>query len=107
MPAQLSCEFPGCKRHFRNLSGLRKHIRTKHTHSFTRPTPVVRIASPTAFDLVDPPSSPQAHTELDGQADPDVDFNVNDPMDDPLPENSRQPFSQLHPFLNGMFVPHF
>jgi hypothetical protein len=106
---QLPCDFPGCGRYFFNISGLKKHTRTKHAHSYHHPQGFVRIATPpgSPSHLVDLPSSPpQLHAELDNHSDPDVDFNFNDPVIDPLPETHGQPFTELHPFINGIPIGH-
>jgi hypothetical protein len=94
------CPVTGCNRHFRNRSGLTKHVRIKHTHSFPVPRPLIRNASPPpadAEDLVDPLSSPpQAHTDLNPDEIPDnhSDADNTDCRDD-------RPSIVLHPYLNG------
>jgi hypothetical protein len=104
------CLFPGCKRYFRNRSGLTKHVRSKHAHSFPVPQPRIRSTSlPPGIpdDLADPLSSPhQDYVDLapevdkpDGIVDdhPDV---VYDPPDDDKPRSTNI----LHPYLTGKFV---
>ena len=107
---QHPCNFPECGRYFFNISGLKQHTRTKHAHSFRRPQQgFVRIATPPGSPsrLVDLSSSPpQLHAELDSHADPDVHSNFNDPIIDPLPETHGQPFTELHPFINGIPIGH-
>jgi hypothetical protein len=106
---ELLCDFPGCGRTFFNLLGLKKHTRIKHAYSFYCPQCFVCTATlpRNPSSLIDLPSSPpQLHAEFDDHANPDVDFNLNDPVVDPPLEIHGQPFTELHPFINSIPINH-
>jgi hypothetical protein len=108
----LPCLSPGCNRYFHNRSGLTKHVRSKHTHTFPVPQPRIRNASPPPRipdDLVDPLSSPpQAYMDLvpeDDEPDAVTDNNldVNDFVHDP-PDDQPRSTIIMHPYLTGKLV---
>jgi Zinc finger, C2H2 type len=105
---RLPCKFYGCNRHFRNQSGLTKHIRTAHAHS--APERPVRNPSPSPPSELpdDRPSSP-AHAPSDedganqGVSDGDGDGDNNRPeLDGHSDRSDKSGFHKVyHPLING------
>ncbi|MGH7239751.1 MAG: hypothetical protein ACREHG_06750, partial [Candidatus Saccharimonadales bacterium] len=113
------CTFYGCNRHFRNRSGLTKHVRTTHAH-VKRHDPMPPLPSPSPglgphgendgpeVPLV-PLSSPHADFNPDDDWDIRHEYGIHISNDPELEGNDSSGLHQMprdahtitHPFING------